>query len=234
MDNRLAIVLTATIVPNAIRTAHADVAQRRAEYLQAIEFYCHFGAVYFLENSSYDLATDAAFHQHANVHIRQFPPSTAYDKGKGYQEFEMLDNWLDTEQSLPEGWIKITGRHLASNFDKIYAECLHEDQYELIIEQKRPPCRVALTDLFYVTSGYYRRQFRDIYRESDDAAHVFIEHIVRNHIQDADKFRLFQEMPLLGGISGTTGKTFGVTLKWRLRRMIGKWLYPLNNKYRFI
>lgn len=234
MDKRLAIVLTATLVPNAIHTVHLDAAQRRAEYLAAIEFYCRYGEVYFLENSAHDLESDAAFHRHGNVHIRKFPPSAEYDKGKGYQEFEMLDHWLATEPCPPSRWIKITGRHLASNFEQVYSECRNESQYELIIEQKRPPYRVALTDLFYVTSEYYRRRFMGIYRECDDAALVFIEHVVRNHIAASDKFRLFREMPLLTGVSGTTGAVFGVTLKSRFRRLTGKWLYRLNEKYRFI
>ncbi|MDD4946143.1 MAG: hypothetical protein PHQ73_04560 [Gallionella sp.] len=226
--------MTATIIPNAIRTAHVDASQRRAEYLAAIELYSQYAEVYFLENSTYDLASDPAFHQHANVHIRKFPPSVAHDKGKGYQEFEMLDNWLNAEQCPPSRWIKVTGRHLARNFDKIFAECLTENQHELIIEQTRAPCRVALTELFYITTEYYQRRFQGIYRECDDDAHIFIEHIVRNHIRASDKFRLFHAMPLMTGVRGTSGEVFGITLQRRLRRLIGKCLYPLNEKYRFL
>lgn len=229
-----AIVMTATIVPNAIQTAHADAMLRRAEYLEAIEFYSQFGEVYFLENSSYDVEADPAFRKHSHVHLRKFPPSTALQKGKGYQEFEMLDEWLATEPSPPSRWIKVTGRHLTSNFDKVFAECRNEDQYQLLIEQKRPPSSVALTDLFYVTTAYYRQHFRDIYRECDDAKRVYIEHVVRQHIQHSDKFKLFREMPLLTGTSGSTGEVFDITPKRRLQRLIGKWLYRLNKKYRYV
>lgn len=226
--------MTATIIPNAIHTVHVDAQQRREEYLRAIDHYRQFAEIYFLENSTYDLSADEAFYKYDNVHIRKFPASTAHDQGKGYQEFAMLDMWLNTEPSLPPRWIKITGRHLASNFDKVFAECMAEDAYDLIIEQKRAPSRVALTDLFYTTTAYYRQRFLGIYQESDDSSNVFIEHVVRNHIQSSDKFRLFREMPLLTGIRGTSGEVFGITLKKQVKRLIGKWLYAMDDQYRFI
>ena len=232
MDKKLAIVLTATLIPNAILTVHTDFEQRRAAYLKAIDFYHPYAEVYFLENSTYDLASDAAFHQYANVHIRKFPPSKFYAKGKGFQEFEMLDLWLGTEPSAPVRWLKITGRHRVNDFDKVFAECLNEDQYELIIEQERPPHPEVLTNIFYVTTAYYRRRFLGIYRLADDAAGVFIEHIVLQHIQLADKFRLFKHLPLTEGISGSTGEVFGITLKRRLKRLLGKLTYRFNNQYR--
>ena len=53
MDNDIAIVLTATIIPNSILTEHSDFILRRAEYLKAIEYYKKYANVFFLENSSY-------------------------------------------------------------------------------------------------------------------------------------------------------------------------------------
>lgn len=232
MDKKLVIVMTATLIPNAIYTVHIDFKQRREAYLKAIDFYHRYAEVYFLENSSYDLLSDAAFHRYENVHIRKFPPSKFHAKGKGFQEFEMLDLWLTTEPSPPPRWLKITGRHLVSDFDKVFAECLNEDEYELIIEQELPPCPDVLTNIFYVTSAFYKRRFLGIHLLADDAAGVFIEHVVHRHIQPSDKFRLFRHMPLTEGISGSTGEVFGITLKRRLKRLLGKLTYQLNHQYR--
>lgn len=232
MHNQLAIVLTATIVPNAIRTVHTDIEQRRMAYLNAIAYYHQYAEIYFLENSSYDLSADPEFHKYSNVHIRKSPVSTAYAKGKGYQEFEMLDQWLTTEKKLPARWIKITGRHLVSDFDKVFAECLNENEYELIIEQELPPCPDVLSNVFYTTSEFYKRRFLGIYREADDSVNRYIEHIIHKTIQPADRFRLFRQMPLTEGISGSTGEIFSVTPKRRLKRLLGKITYPFNNKYR--
>ena len=71
----------------------------------------------------------------------------------------MLDNWLTTEKHPPLRWIKITGRHLVMDFEKTFAECLTEREFELIIEQEASPCPELLTNIFYVTSAYYRRRF---------------------------------------------------------------------------
>ena len=232
MNRPLAIVLTATIVPNAIMTVHTDIEQRRMAYLKAIEYYHQYADVYFLENSSYDLSADREFHKHSNVHIRKYPPSKFYAKGKGYQEFEMLDLWLTTEKLPPTRWIKITGRHLVMDFEKTFAECLTESQFELIIEQEAPPCPELLTNIFYVTSAYYMRRFLGIYLLADDADKVYIEHVVQQHILPSDKFRIFRNFPITTGISGSTGELFGITLKWRLKRLLGKITYPFNNKYR--
>ncbi len=232
IDKYPSIVLTATIIPNAIRTEYTDTSSRRAEYLKAIEFYKKYGRIYFLENSTYDLMSDKDFFKYENVHIRKFPPSKYYIKGKGYQEFEMLDSWLTREIPAPSRWIKISGRYLVSDFDKIFAECLNENNYSLIIEQKKPPSRIAYTDIFYITSEFYRSRFLGAYKDSDDVINVYIEHVIRERLRNPDEYRLFREMPLITGISGSTRGTFSITLKKRLKRVIGNLLYRFNQKYR--
>ena len=234
MTKQLSIVLTATILPNAIRTEYSDFMLRRAAYLKAIDFYQEYSDVYFLENSAYDLASDVDFFKYKNVHIRKFSPSKFYAKGKGYQEFEMLDSWLNTEKLVPSRWIKISGRYLVSDFDKVFAECLNENKYNLIIEQKLLSGRGALTDVFYVTSEFYKRCFLGIYQFSDDATDIFIEHVVYETLQNSDEFRLFREIPMVTGISGSTGLALDITLKRKLKREIRNFLYRFNNKYRIV
>jgi hypothetical protein len=234
MKNDIAIVLTATIIPNTIRTNHSDFMQRRAEYLKAIDYYHKYANIFFLENSSYDLFADKDFFKYKNVFIRKFSPSSCISKGKGYQEFEMLDNWLNNEVSAPSRWIKITGRYFVDDFDKLFTDCFNENNHSLIIEQKRPPSIVALTDIFYVTSIFYKRRFLGLYKHSDDAVNIFIEHVIRKKLLVDDDFRLFRELPLITGISGSTGETLNMTLKKKVRRRIGGLLYRFNNRYRFV
>ena len=234
MKNNLAIVLTATIIPNAVKTVYEDFASRRQQYLNAIDFYREYGTVYFLENSSYDLMQDECFFKYDNVHIRKFKPSEFKKKGKGFQEFEMLDNWLNTENSPPLCWIKISGRYLIIDFDKIFTECSNESQYGLLIEQKIPPSTVALTDVFYVTSEFYRRFFIGAYLLSDDSNNIYIEHVIRKKIYGSQECRLFREMPMIKGISGSTGDLINISLRKKLKRAIGKIMYIFSHKYRFI
>ena len=234
MDNDIAIVLTATIIPNSILTEHSDFILRRAEYLKAIDYYKKYANVFFLENSSYDLLSDKEFFKYENVFIRKFPPSSYPVKGKGYQEFEMLDNWLNTEVPAPSRWIKITGRYFVNDFDKIFSECINESHCSLVIEQKLPPSPVARTDIFYVTSAFYRHRFLGVYKYSDDAVNIYIEHVIRERLLQSDDFRLFRELPLITGISGSTGHALNLTLKKRLRRAIGNFLHRFNDRYRIV
>lgn len=233
MKKNISIVLTATIIPNAIKTEYQDFMQRRGEYLKAIDYYQQYGTVYFLENSSYDLLSDKEFFKYKNVYIRKFPQSKYINKGKGYQEFEMLDNWLNSEALVPERWIKISGRYLINNFDMIFTECLSENKYGIVIEQRLRPS-VALTDIFYVATDFYRRQLLGAYMLSDDAVNVYIEHVVRLKLKYSKECRVFHEMPLITGISGSTGQLLALTFFKRFRRGIGKLTYIFNKKYRII
>ena len=95
-----AIVLTGTIVPNSNFTTYTNPQVRRAEYLAAIHYYSGFAPVYFLENSAYDLASDPEFISSEDVAIRKFPVSKFAERGKGFQEFEMLDAWLNQKSIL--------------------------------------------------------------------------------------------------------------------------------------
>jgi hypothetical protein len=44
-----------------------------------------------LENSTHALESDPAFQPADGFHVRHFPPSAHPERGKGFQEFEMLD-----------------------------------------------------------------------------------------------------------------------------------------------
>jgi hypothetical protein len=234
MNDNISIVLTGTIVPNAIRVEHTDFQRRRDEYLRAIEYYHEFAPVYFLENSTYDVMGDREFFKYDNVHIRKFPVSNNYHKGKGYQEFEMLDNWFNTEQLLPSRWIKITGRYIVVNFEDIFRDCINNYLYDLIIEQRILPSKIAHTDVFYVTSLFYRDHFIGVYQDSDDSRGKYIEHIIRERIRRIDRFRTFKMMPLISGINGSTGEALLISNKKRLKYQIRKMIYIIYKKYRFI
>jgi hypothetical protein len=116
--HNLSIVLTGTIIPNTtLHTQYVDPEARRQDYLNAIHFYRNFAPVYFLENSSYDLKGDRAFQAIPKVTVHQFNASSPA-RGKGFQEFEMLDQWIAIEPNLPKRWVKITGRYL----ERVYPE----------------------------------------------------------------------------------------------------------------
>ena len=120
MNTEIPIVLTGTIIPNTnIRMKHLDAEKRRKEYLNCINYYRNFAPVYFLENSSYPVEEDLEFTSIPNVEIRKFPVSSFPEKGRGFQEFEMIDSFIKNEKNIPNKFLKITGRYFYTNIKDI-------------------------------------------------------------------------------------------------------------------
>ena len=72
------IVLTGTIVPNAIKTVHRNWKVRRNEYLEAITYYKKFSKVYFIENSHYDISHDSEFSSDERFKYFKFATANGY------------------------------------------------------------------------------------------------------------------------------------------------------------
>lgn len=232
MKDNFAIVLTSTIVPNSIKTKYIDPSKRRLEYLKAIEYYKNYGDIFFLENSSYQIEKDKDFYQYKNVYIRKFPTSQHYEKGKGYQEFEMLDNWIKSEKNLPEHWIKITGRYIITNFNHIYNDILTSNN-ELIIEQNSKK-KWAHTNLFYISTEYYKNNFLGIFENCDDSSGKYIEHIIHDKIQGFSCCRVFKTLPLFEGINASTGIVFRYNFGKKIKHLANNLIYFFYKKTRLL
>lgn len=231
--HKISFVLTGTIVPNSTFVVHDNVEKRREEYLRAIRFYSQIGTVYFLENSSYDLLNDRDFTKMKNVNIRKFPKSDNYNKGKGYQEFEMLDAWVAEEEELPDRWIKITGRYIIENIKSMVEKCTSEVQREFIADAYLKK-RVVNTFIFYITTDFYRKYITGIYQECDDSKGLWIEKILFNKMDmfPFEKFSYFNSQPKLSGLSGTTGVTYrSPTYKTKIKAILRKFNYQINKNY---
>jgi hypothetical protein len=205
MKPDIAILLTGTIIPHSSFVVHTDPKLRRDEYIIAIKYYSQFCPVYFLENSEYDVFADPEFSSCTNVTIRKFPVSAEYSRGKGFQEFEMIDKWLETEKNPPRRIIKITGRYIIKNFHQIFSECRNVAEDICLIDLYRKP-KVAISSLFSITLDNYSRYFKGAYLECDDQIGVYIEHILFKRINSSNLRTLFfQHEPRVCGISGSTG-----------------------------
>jgi hypothetical protein len=206
MKDKVAIVLTGTIIPNSILTAHVDPEIRKQEYLKSIKFYTEFAPVYFLENSIYPVTEDPDFTSIPNLFIRKMPVSVFYEKGKGYQEFEMIDKWLEQEQHPPEKWFKISGRYIFKNFPSILEECLKDENCDIVIDQISR-YGVAFTDIFYISSKCYIKQFKGIHTLCEDISGDYIEKIIYKKLrgEKTELFRIFKNVPRISVISGTSG-----------------------------
>ncbi len=203
------IVLTATVVPNGVVAASNNPEIRLAEYIAAVRFYLPFAPVIFLENSQYPLEQHPEFRETARLRVRRFPPSANPERGKGYQEFEMLDAWLAEEPQPPARWLKITGRYQVRNIGAFLRECGRECRDGMLIDQVLR-AGMARTYLFGATTSFYRERLAGIYRECDDRSGAWIERILFEKLREMRpaKVRSFKTQPRLIAVPGNARLPF--------------------------
>jgi hypothetical protein len=227
----LPIVLTATIIPN-VAGAAANPETRLAEYRQVLQFCLQLAPVIFLENSGYPLERHPEFAESPRLRVRQFAPSKNPERGKGYQEFEMLDAWLAAEPSPPARWLKITGRYQVLNLAAILAEC-RAQKNPLIIDQVARS-RLARTYLFCADTEFYQRQMRGKFQQCDDRTGEFIEKVLFREFQKAPPPEIcsFKTQPRISAVAGTSGANFPTGIfQWRVKQSL-RWLNRLADKRR--
>lgn len=231
-DNNIAIILTGTIIPNSTYVLHTDPQQRRNEYLKAAKYYARFAPVYFLENSEYNLNEDLDFSGIENLHLRKMPISKYRERGKGFQEFEMLDYWITTEKILPKRWIKITGRYLYENFPAILNDC--NNTFNPLIIDQQIKNKTAITAIFYITSDFYKNYIKDLYWHCNDDCGDWVERIIYKHLflVTAD-IRIFKVQPnIFNSTSGSTGNIYKSSkFKIFIKSICRQINYLFNKKY---
>ena len=231
-STNIAIVLTGTITPNTkLFNNHLNPQTRRNEYLAAINFYRQFGEVYFLENSIYSLEQDPDFHNIPNVSIRKFPVSSFPDRGKGFQEFEMIDAWINSETNLPSKWIKVTGRYIYQDFQKILKEC-NQNSQSITINQYLFAKRADVA-LFCTTTNFYKNHLIGIYRQCDDSQGIHIEGVMNANLTMLSKssFLRFKIYLKCTGIAGDTGRRISSTWLDAINSRVMRLNYLLDKRY---
>jgi hypothetical protein len=201
--------------------------------LKSLRFYSNFSKIFFLENSGYDFSLDKDFLEIDNVIYCQYPKSKEYKKGKGFQEFEMIDTWLIKNTEKPHAFIKISGRYLIKNIDKILKKCRDDKQSTIIIERNFLQNKIALTDIFYVTTDYYLNNISGLYRKCNDEKGIYIEHVMRSIVDKNKEAKVFRNYPLKIGISGSTGLSLGNAYVLKIIGLFKDIFYFVNSKCRF-
>jgi hypothetical protein len=215
----VAIVLSGSIVPAVSFVAVTDVATRRGHYLDSLRFYREFGPVFFLENSSYDLLADPDFTRLDGVQLRKFSMLPGPERGKGYQEFAMLDAWRLQEHVPPARFLKVTGRYRFANVARLLEECVAAAPDEILIDRFRTGS-VAITSLFSIGWRRYLDTIRGLYREMDDSRDIWAEHVVYRALAGDPLVRNFAHEPDPRGISGTTAERLDVPAWKRAIRQV--------------
>jgi hypothetical protein len=231
MSGQIPIVLTATVIPNGITAAINDPESRLREYLAALAFYREFAPVFFLENSAYPLEKHPEFRQTERFQVRRFQPSANPERGKGYQEFEMLDAWMSSEAQPPERWLKISGRYQILNISNILAECRRAAGVPLIVDQAR---RSSMARTYYFCAGteYYRNEMKGLYRQCDDRTGEWIERILFRKLKTARDVRYFVTQPRIQATAGGSGGSFPTGKgQWLFKQILRHLNRLVDNRY---
>ncbi len=178
---QISLCLTGTIVPASDMVHRRDVALRVSDYKTALEFYLNSTPypVVFAENSEYDIEGDADLRpllDHPRLRVMRVPPHRDTSRGKGFQEFHMLDQVVGSG-ALGERFAKITGRYIVENATAILSKSLKPLHIDL-----HRKMRVALTGFFLIDTALYRSFVQGAYAEANDAAGRYIEHVLYDRI----------------------------------------------------
>lgn len=211
INSKRALLITGTIIPNSIYVTHININERRNEYYEALQFYSKQfpnDDIYFLENSDFDFNSDVLFKQlldEKRITLIKYPISKHFEEGKGYQEFEMLDNCINQIGDNYNEFIKITGRYKVLNIKK-----LSEIKYENLMADSHKKFKVTQTNLFFVKKEFYRNNLAGLYLLSNDKNGIFIEHVVYKKLIEnniINSVTIFRENPIITGFSGSYGGT---------------------------
>lgn len=185
--NDRCVVITGTIVPNVLihgyetmdvvvqRREYRDVAVRRSRYLETLSAYAIVlnAPIFFLENSSYDFSRDIEFQnlfQTTNITLVKFPISQFTERGKGYQEFEMIDEFVKRILGRYRAFLKLSGRYQYRNI-----KSLTDTQTDGLLIDMYKKQRVAMTTIFFATFDFYEKHLMGINLEADDRQGAWIE-----------------------------------------------------------
>lgn len=198
---RIPLIITGTIVPQSSFVHITDWQLRRDQYLKALRYFCARDTVFFLENSSYDVDADADFRMANLTVVKLRDAESEHALGKGYQEFRMLDQFLDHDDA-PRRFMKLSGRRTLKQIDyfqRAYAQS-HIQWFDLWQNDG-----FADTTFFCCDRDFYREHLRGLYREANDATGAIIEHIVYRALAPLRGVRFHPITPLYEGQHGTSG-----------------------------
>ncbi len=220
-----ALLITGCIDPNPgvpfleIRSS----ADRRKQYMESLEYYIkktNIRKIVYCDNSMASKNDEISIL--ANQYSKEFEwlsfqgdNVNAVEQGKGYGEGEIIKYALNNSKLLQKAnyLIKVTGRVIVRNIDLLIAFMNTNRMYF---------CRNTSTNVdtkFYgLPIEAYKKDFLNLYKEVNDKKGKYLENVFSDRILerqiDVYSFIVF---PNAQGISGSTGKSYTLPLKTRIK-----------------
>ncbi len=214
------LLLTGCINPNGTAfTTLSNENERKKQYLDAIQYYLSHTRykIVFAENSGTDISQPFQDAINAGrLEYITFVGNQNKERGKGYGECEILEYTLNHSKfihsSSDKRIVKITGRLIVKNITTLI-KC-----HQMLFSKRTISCTIN-SELSFPDSRLViaPTSFWNIFiREKDninDYKGYFFEHALCNTIKRELKFSYtpFFIMPIIIGISGTTGKEYSYT-----------------------
>ena len=231
------LLLTATTNPgNTINVTVNSTAERRQQYLSALEFYLDskaFKKVIFAENSGDNLEflfplKEKAEELGIELELLEKCGSNewpAYGKGRGelsiIQQAFKRSQWL---QEKNDRAMKITGRYIIKNIDRLTNK-INRILAEVVCDL-RGNLSTADSRLFVGSKRFIEEDFFPKFELIDDRQEIYFEHVLAQaaHFSMSKGFdwELLPELPIIDGINGTTGEKIKISLSKIIRYQLKK------------
>jgi len=188
------IILTGTVVPNVKLFEPESPQIRRRQYLEGLSYYQKkiSEPIYFLENSSYDFSNDDDFNKlfDSGIQLIKFPLSNKIYEGKGYQEFQMIDQFIKESSSDYSLFVKINGRYKFHNIKNLI-----DISYNGMVIDIYRRYKWAVTNIFCSSYDFYQKYLLNIYTEVNDSHSQSIEQTIYKKISNNDLWEFIQIFP---------------------------------------
>lgn len=236
------LFLTSTVTPSNIKFVGTQE-QRRLEYLRAIGFYLQETDYHILvvDNSGYDFSQD--FKDCSRLECLAFKAEDHSAKGKGYGELCLMKYGFEHSRFLIEAdqIVKITGRHIVKNINRLLQPCQNRDAVYADIDIK---LTFAMTYFFVAPRGFYEEFLFPNMEKLNDSQHFFLEHLVGKQLQEwlsaHRKFHEFRYPIHLVGHQGASCKSYRapgldryllIGIKYMLRECMNIYGYHSLKRY---
>jgi hypothetical protein len=155
---------------------------------------------------------DSFFTTTPGLRTIQYPKSREAIRGKGYQEFEMLDAFV-SHHLQEDTFIKITGRYLFKNIGEIAPRMGRQLGNNGMVIDLLFPKQMAITSLFAASKHFYHRHMMNAYLDMDDRHVRWAEYVLYARIKASRDCTFPQPTPILQAVAGSTGKTINMRSK---------------------
>lgn len=215
MKKKYVILLTACVNPDGMPfTVLNDASERLRQYRKALEFYLTESSypIVFCENTLCDFSDD--YKNYINKGRLEFITfdGNKFDKtkGKGYGEAIIMEEAFRRSKLIAENnfIVKITGRLLVRNISQLIKD--NTQMPTPTIQTFSPNNNMIDSRLIVCPKSFYINDFLSQKELINDTKGKYFEHILYDTLLSRSSFIYipFLHVPLIEGISGSSGKEY--------------------------